>query len=1027
MKKFFLIFSILITLLIGINVKAIEKKAIINIDTPNTFNYYGDELIISGWTLSNVPGAKVKILIDDKEVKSTYRWYRSDVYGITGYGSSNDNPMPGYTGIVDLNDINDGKHVITINVQDSTTIINEKSLTLNIQKNRNDASIDAPDVSVSGTKLHIGGWALSSTKNSQLNIYVDNRKINDNNISRFTRTDVISSIKGYNTNLLFNQKCGYDTYYDVNTLNDGNHEIRLDIVSNGTVLHSIKKLIKLKKYNSIINIDSPSDNSKVTGNVTMGGWIMSDCPDYKVISKIDGTVIDAKINRFARADVIKSISGYGGENINKNPGFDFKYDVENLSLSQHKLSISIVNNKTNEEIATKDRVFNIKRPTTHLGIDSFKENQTIAGDKLSISGWVMSEVSNAYLEIYFNGQLIDSPISRFKRTDVIKAIKDCGNATDNPGYITTYDVSGFKDGTYNVKFVVKNPKTNQALYEESRNIKLKKYQGTSSIDSPQKNIEGTSVMIGGWVLSDNPNSEIKLFVDDIEIKNVSRWNRTDIFSVISGYGGKSNNKNAGYNVIADLSNITDGEHNVILQILNPKTGEIIHQNSKKISIKKYKTKATFDSIQENNTYIGTNIQVGGWVMSTDKNIEIETTIDNIPAKQVERILRQDVLSSISGYGDLSQNPKPGFNSYIDVSSLSDGEHVAKLIVRDKTTNEQIYTLSRKFKLKKYDGKIGIDAPISSVYNNKTSVNILVGGWALCQQEESTISIYIDNVWQNVTINRYARSDLTSVSNYGSPEKNQNAGFNTIMNIGHLVSGTHTITIKLYNKEGELVTTASKVIQVYDNIYPGIDVSYHNGTINWQSVVNDGKTFAMIRLGYRGYGVNGSLNIDKKFKENVTNASNVGLRTGLYFFSQATSYQEGVEEAQYVLQTIKDSGLQNKINYPIAFDTENSDGYPEGRADKITKQSRTEATLGFLRTIASNGYLPTIYASKSWFNDRLDMLQLQGYNVWLAHYTGSPTIMSDYNGPYQMWQYTSKGSVSGVSGYVDEDYSFTSYK
>lgn len=209
---------------------------------------------------------------------------------------------------------------------------------------------------------------------------------------------------------------------------------------------------------------------------------------------------------------------------------------------------------------------------------------------------------------------------------------------------------------------------------------------------------------------------------------------------------------------------------------------------------------------------------------------------------------------------------------------------------------------------------------------------------------------------------------------------------------------------------------------HPDIKIGIDVSKYQGTIDWNAVKRDGIDYVMIRAGFRGYGSNGSLNEDPKLDEYARGARAAGLDVGIYFFSQATNYQEGVEEANYTIGLIK----KYDITYPVAFDTEDSSSPDNtGRADGIDVQARTDAAKGFCSTIKKSGYKTLIYASPSWIKENLDIKQLSEYDVWLANYTGAtqedplkkPT---NYKGKYVMWQYTDAGTVNGIKGKVDCD-------
>lgn len=193
---------------------------------------------------------------------------------------------------------------------------------------------------------------------------------------------------------------------------------------------------------------------------------------------------------------------------------------------------------------------------------------------------------------------------------------------------------------------------------------------------------------------------------------------------------------------------------------------------------------------------------------------------------------------------------------------------------------------------------------------------------------------------------------------------------------------------------------------------GIDVSKWNGEIDWDKAKNAGVEFAIIRAGYRG-SVTGSLVVDPNFAANIKGANASGVPAGVYFFTQAVNEVEAVEEASAVLQLVKEYDL----DYPIFIDTEGAGG--NGRADSLDVDTRTMVCEAFCRTIANAGYEAGVYGSRNWYNNNLEMDKLEQYCIWLAEYRSVPL----YQGYYQMWQYSSKGSVDGIEGNVDLNISY----
>lgn len=193
---------------------------------------------------------------------------------------------------------------------------------------------------------------------------------------------------------------------------------------------------------------------------------------------------------------------------------------------------------------------------------------------------------------------------------------------------------------------------------------------------------------------------------------------------------------------------------------------------------------------------------------------------------------------------------------------------------------------------------------------------------------------------------------------------------------------------------------------------GIDVSKWNKDIDWEKVKDAGIEFAIIRCGYRGAS-GGALVLDPMYEKNIKGAIEAGIPVGVYFFTQAIDEVEAIEEASMVIRLIEDYD----VDYPVFLDSESAGG--DGRADKLDAEERLRYHKAFLETIASAGYEAGVYASKNWFNDRLDVTQLSQYKIWLAEYADVPT----YDKYYNMWQYTSKGTVDGIETRVDLNLSY----
>lgn len=189
---------------------------------------------------------------------------------------------------------------------------------------------------------------------------------------------------------------------------------------------------------------------------------------------------------------------------------------------------------------------------------------------------------------------------------------------------------------------------------------------------------------------------------------------------------------------------------------------------------------------------------------------------------------------------------------------------------------------------------------------------------------------------------------------------------------------------------------------------GIDVSYYNGAIDWNSVKNDGIEFAIIRAGFGMY----ANQQDRRFSEYYSGATAVRLPVGAYWYSYAKTTDEAVKEAEICLQVL----AGRTFSLPIYFDIEDRSQANLGK-DRIT-----DICIAFCNRIRQAGYSAGIYANTDWFTQRIDTARTSQYSKWLADYR------EDYNTtlPRDIHQYTSSGRVAGISTAVDLNNSFIDF-
>ena len=456
-----------------------------------------------------------------------------------------------------------------------------------------------------------------------------------------------------------------------------------------------------------------------------------------------------------------------------------------------------------------------------------------------------------------------------------------------------------------------------------------------------------------------------------------------------------------------------------------------------------------DSPQNGEKIYENSVKISGWKMANVYNSKVKIFIDNnseaIPEKNVTYKNRKDVLEQIVGYGSEIENSTPGFETTLNISSMKEGKHTITVYLVD--SNEEI--------IQGYLTNFYIDRGIHISYNSHVQ-NI---GWQGSKLDGDLSG----------TSGQSLRLEAISMKLYGVPSNAkvlykahvQNIGWQNWAQDGS-VAGTEgaglrieALQIKLENMDeytieyqvhvqgigwtdwfidGETAGTVGhgrrieairiRIVSKYKHQYNGIDISQFNGTVNWGNVKSSGIDFAMLRVGFRGYGKAGNLREDANFKTNIQSTNRLGISTGVYFVTQAITEAEAIEEANFVIERIK----EYNIKYPVAIDIE----YPNlesetdiPRTQDLDKNTRTYLAKVFCQTIQNAGYTPMIYCNVDWATNYLNMSELSQYDTWIASHR-NVNLGPSYKGNYSMWQYSSTGSVAGVLGYTDLNICYKKY-
>ena len=195
------------------------------------------------------------------------------------------------------------------------------------------------------------------------------------------------------------------------------------------------------------------------------------------------------------------------------------------------------------------------------------------------------------------------------------------------------------------------------------------------------------------------------------------------------------------------------------------------------------------------------------------------------------------------------------------------------------------------------------------------------------------------------------------------------------------------------------------------ISKGIDVSYHNGTIDWKRVKQSEVEYAIIRC---GYGTNDKSQDDKKWEENVKGCTDNNIPYGVYLYSYADTVEKASSEADHAIRLLQGK----KFKYPVYYDLEE-----DAIRKKLSKTEIANIAKTFCNKLSAKGYTVGIYANKDWFTNYLTDSCFNNWTKWVAQYN----TVCNYQGKYDMWQCSSTGRVPGISGNVDLNYSYSPFE
>ena len=466
-------------------------------------------------------------------------------------------------------------------------------------------------------------------------------------------------------------------------------------------------------------------------------------------------------------------------------------------------------------------------------------NTRIDGNIISISGWAVSNDSNAKLQCLLDEDIVNVNFERVTRNDVDDIISPRFGgtiATPKAGFNCLMDIGIVRTGMHLLK-IKELSEDNQLICETQipLNIENQSYIGNMYIDVPVLNQtyikpDNTKITISGWAVSDDSKAILQVFVDGKNISTtIQRTIREDIDKLISpSFGGITVNPKAGFQMEIDISNYSAGKHDLRIKQLSRNNDLLCEaETSFVVENKKYIGRVFVDNPKINTTYTRPDdkrVLLQGWAVANDINAKFQIFVDgNIINTNIERFSREDVDKLISNqYGGTKETPKAGFQVGINISNYSTGKHSIKIKELSRN-NDLLGEAETTFFItnKKYNGNMYIDSPSDNkVYIRPDNKNITLNGWAVSDDDNSTLQVLIDGNNVNSTIKKFQREDVDKLISpkYGGKTLTPQAGFQAIVDISYLDKGSHTIKIQNLSRYGELICEVSKTIKIENKKY-----------------------------------------------------------------------------------------------------------------------------------------------------------------------------------------------------------------
>ena len=670
------------------------------------------------------------------------------------------------------------------------------------------------DTILNGT-LNVDGWALTIDGIKEVKVYLDNNLIG-NAITGIPRADVASKYPGYDQS----NNAGFSGSFDVSNILSGTKNLKVEIISNNNSLQTYERTINIENngYDPKMNLDEPSNNITLTSDeLRVAGWAIHGSGVKEVQVYLDQNYIGSTKTGGIRNDVGNVYPNY--TNSSKS-GFDAKFDISNISNGSKKLTVTMIANDGTKLSSTK--TINLKRVEliARSNLDIPSNNITIDTNELRVAGWALHKTGVKEIKVSLDGTLVGKTTTGGARADVNKAYPGYKDGA-NSGFDAKFDISNISNGNRTLKVeIIANDGSSQVI---TRTVKVSKQEliARSNLDIPSNNatINTNELRVAGWALHKTGVKEIKVSLDGTLVgKTTTGGARADVNKAYPGY---KDGANSGFDAKFDISNISNGNRTLKVEIIANDGSSQVITRTVKVSKQELIARSNLDIPSNNAIVEGNTLEVAGWALHKSGIKEVNVYINgSYVGKALVGTSRPDVAAAYPGY---SSGINAGFNGNIDITNISTGRKTIEIEIVANDGTVQSHTRDISIVKEKLPAKSYIDKPGNNLTVSDDKLNI--AGWALDETGIKEIKVTSNGKDLGTIKTGVSRPDVAAA--YPKYPDAATSGFDGTVNISKLPSGKNVIKIEIIANSGES-QIYEKTINIKRNRVIVIDAGHNYG-------------------------------------------------------------------------------------------------------------------------------------------------------------------------------------------------------